>query len=69
MTMGYTLKLDLSTEERNVLVELLRTDLRRSRREGTTDSPWHDAVVSIHSQILGYEVAVAKARRITGGEG
>jgi hypothetical protein len=49
---GYTLKLDLTEYEHGVLVLLLRTDLERSEREGTTGSPWHAAVSKI-SEVTG----------------
>lgn len=58
----YTLKLDLSQDEHDALLVLLRADMRRSEREGTTKSPFATAVRKIHSDITGYDEAVADVK-------
>lgn len=60
----YTLKLDLSQYEHDVLVTLLSTELQRGERDGTTDSPWHGAIAKIADDITGYDSAVAVAKAI-----
>lgn len=61
---GYTLKLDLSQYEMSVLAELLRNDVRRAEREGTTGSPWCGAVSKILNDVYEYTASVAEERKL-----
>lgn len=66
--MGYTLKLDLSTYQRDALVTLVKTEIERGERAGTTESPWHAAMVEVADQVFGYESAVAEAKRFAASD-
>lgn len=63
----YTLKLDLSEYELDVLTTLLKTDHERSMREETTGSSWNVAVNKIYDDIQGYRTATAQAKSIGDG--